>query len=280
MALDAAGGGPSLTVGLRGAGDVHPDTACAVDFAGGTRKLRFRVPVETAETAGRFRSSGRVAVVGSGGFAVSASAPVGSNPADAPAVTFHSPMFLQGPCHYAPTKPHVTDDDWVEEGVYKCELAPCSDPAPAQFAEYFTTDDSDSRDEGLPTAGGGLDGPRVVCMLRGVKPGDAVNVHAVVGRRGTRFELQGGSMSLRACDFAMKPASRASGESASKLSFAVDGVLDLTPGVDMAVTAVSSLARLSGSDQTGNAPLTIPKGFEWPWKRGEPGVKPAGEPSE
>ena len=81
IALDAACGGPSLTVGLRGAGDVHPDTACAVDSAGGTRKLCFRVPVETAETAaGRFRSSGRVAVVGSGGFAVSASAPVGSNP--------------------------------------------------------------------------------------------------------------------------------------------------------------------------------------------------------
>ena len=88
-------------------------------------------------------------------------------------------------------------------------------------------------------------------------------------------------MSLRACEFAMKPSSeRVSGMGASKLSFAVDGVLDLTPGVDMAVTAVSSLARLSGSDQTGNAPLTIPKGFEWPWKRGEPGVKPAGDPSE
>lgn len=280
IALDAACGGPSLTVGLRGAGDVHPNTACAVDSAGGTRKLCFRVPVETAETAaGRFRSSGRVAVVGSGGFAVSASAPVGSNPADAPAVTFHSPMFLQGPCHYAPTKQIVTDDDWVEEGTYKCELAPCSDPAPAPFAKYFT-DDDDSRDE-PPTAGGGLDGPRVVCMLRGVKPGDAVNIHAVVGRNGTRFELQGGSMSLRACEFAMKPSSeRVSGMGASKLSFAVDGVLDLTPGVDMAVTAVSSLARLSGSDQTGNAPLTIPKGFEWPWKRGEPGVKPAGDPSE
>ena len=101
-----------------------------------------------------------------------------------------------------------------------------------------------------------------------------MNVRAMVGRKGTRFELQGGSMSLRACDFAMKPSRE------RHISFAIDGVLDLTPGVDMAVTAVSSLARLSGSDQTGNAPLTIPKGFEWPWKRGEPGVKPAGDPSE
>ena len=110
-------------------------------------------------------------------------------------------------------------------------------------------------------------------MLRGVKPGDAVNVRAMVGRKGTRFELQGGSMSLRACDFAMKP-SRERRESASFSSFAIDGVLDLTPGVDVALSA-----RVS-PDQTENAPVTIPKGFEWPWKRGEPGRKPAGDPSE
>ena len=99
---------------------------------------------------------------------------------------------------------------------------------------------------------------------------DAVNVRAMVGRKGTRFELQGGSMSLRACDFAMKP-SREGRESAS---FSIDGVLDLTPGVDVALSA-----RVS-PDQTENTPVTIPKGFEWPWKRGEPGRKPAGDPSE
>ena len=53
-----------------------------------------------------------------------------------------------------------------------------------------------------------------------------------------------------------------------------DGVLDLTPGVDVALSA-----RVS-PDQTENTPVTIPKGFEWPWKRGEPGRKPAGDPSE
>ena len=99
-----------------------------------------------------------------------------------------------------------------------------------------------------------------------------MNVRAMVGRKGTRFELQGGSMSLRACDFAMKP-SRERREGAS-FSFAIDGVLDLTPGVDVALSA-----RVS-PDQTENAPVTIPKGFEWPWKRGEPGRKPAGDPSE
>ena len=269
---DASGGGPSLSVGLRGAGDVHPDTACAVHFAGGTCAFRFRVPAECGvgkdrnyAPGGRFRSSGRVAVVGDGGFVVSASAPDGASATDAPAVTFHSPVFLQGPCHYAPTNSIVTDDDWVEEGVYKCELAPCSDSFPAPFANDFFTDDDDKFNCRL-------DGPRVVCMLRGVKPGDAVNVRAVVGRKGTRFELQGGSMSLRACDFAMKP-SRERREGAS-FSFAIDGVLDLTPGVDVALSA-----RVS-PDQTENAPVTIPKGFEWPWKRGEPGRKPAGDPSE
>ena len=100
----------------------------------------------------------------------------------------------------------------------------------------------------------------------------AVNVRAMVGRKGTRFELQGGSMSLRACDFAMK-LSREGGESVF-FSFAIDGVLDLTPGVDVALSA-----RVS-PDQTENAPVTIPKGFEWPWKRGDPGRKPAGDPSE
>ncbi|ACO62903.1 predicted protein [Micromonas commoda] len=271
-----AAGGPSLTVGLRGAGDVHADTACAVHFAGGTCLLRFRAPVECGDgkdPVARFRSSGRVSAVGDGGFIVSASAPVGSNAADAPAVTFHSPVFLQGPCHYAPTNPIVTDDDWVEEGVYKCELAPCADPFPAPFAKYLFTDDDDD-DE--PPTHGRLDGPRVVCMLRGVKPGDAVNVRAVVGRKGTRFELQGGSMSLRACDFAMKPLPRAlrSRESTS-VSFAVDGVLDLTPGVNMALGAPVS------QDPTENTTVQIPKGFEWPWKRGEPGRKPGqGDPSK
>ena len=258
---------------LRGAGDVHADTACAVHFAGGTCLLRFRAPVECGDgkdPVARFRSSGRVSAVGDGGFIVSASAPVGSNgQADAPAVTFHSPVFLQGPCHYAPTNTIVTDDDWVEEGVYKCELAPCSDPFPAPFAKDFFTDDDDE-----PPTHGRLDGPRVVCMLRGVKPGDAVNVRAMVGRKGTRFELQGGSMSLRACDFAMKPSR--SRESAS-VSFAVDGVLDLTPGVDMALSA-----RVSPDPTQENTPMvTIPKGFEWPWKRGEPGRKPGqGDPSK
>ena len=95
-----------------------------------------------------------------------------------------------------------------------------------------------------------------------------MNVRAMVGRKGTRFELQGGSMSLRACDFAMKPSRE------GHISFAIDGVLDLTPGVDVALSA-----RVS-PDQTENAPVTIPKGFEWPWKRGEPGRKPAGDPSE
>jgi len=204
-------------------------------------------------------------VVGDGGFVVSASAPDGASATDAPAVTFHSPVFLQGPCHYAPTNSIVTDDDWVEEGVYKCELAPCSDSFPAPFANDFFTDDDDKFNCRL-------DGPRVICMLRGVKPGDAVNVRAMVGRKGTRFELQGGSMSLRACDFAMKP-SRERREGAS-FSFAIDGVLDLTPGVDVALSA-----RVS-PDQTENAPVTIPNGFEWPWKRGEPGRKPAGDPSE
>ena len=153
----------------------------------------------------------------------------------------------------------------MEEGVYKCELAPCSDSFPAPFANDFFTDDDDKFNCRL-------DGPRVICMLRGVKPGDAVNVRAMVGRKGTRFELQGGSMSLRACDFAMKPAMKPSRE--RHISFAIDGVLDLTPGVDVALSA-----RVS-PDQTENAPVTIPKGFEWPWKRGEPGRKPAGDPSE
>ena len=56
---DASGGGPSLSVGLRGAGDVHPDTACAVHFAGGTCAFRFRVPVECGGWEGPEPRAGR-----------------------------------------------------------------------------------------------------------------------------------------------------------------------------------------------------------------------------
>ena len=149
-------------------------------------------------------------------------------------------MFLQGPCYYKPMRNTVTDDDWVEEGVYKCVLAPCSD----YCAELDEKDAKRRR----------LDGPEVVCMLRGVKPGDAVDVSAIVSEMSTRFELQGGSMSLRACSFSTL---------IDQDSFAVDGVLDVTPLVEMSFKA--------DEPKPEGTTVTVHRGHEWPWKRGEPG---------
>ena len=189
---------------------------------------------------GRFRSSGRFTHQGGGFVNITATVPEGTNPADAPAVTFHSPMFLQGPCYYKPKRNTVTDDDWVEEGVYKCVLAPCSDYC-AELDEKYAKRRR-------------LDGPEVVCMLRGVKPGDAVDVSAIVSEMSTRFELQGGSMSLRACSFSTL---------IDQDSFAVDGVLDVTPLVEMSFKA--------DEPKPEGTTVTVHRGHEWPWKRGEPG---------
>jgi hypothetical protein len=189
---------------------------------------------------GRFRSSGRFTHQGGGFVNITATVPEGTNPADAPAVTFHSPMFLQGPCYYKPMRNTVSDDDWVEEGVYKCVLAPCSDYC-------VELDEKDAKRRRL-------DGPEVVCMLRGVKPGDAVDVSAIVSEMSTRFELQGGSMSLRACSFSTL---------IDQDSFAVHGVLDVTPRVEMSFTA--------DEPKPEGTTVTVHRGHEWPWKRGEPG---------
>jgi hypothetical protein len=191
---------------------------------------------------GRFRSSGRFTHHGGGFVNITATVPEGTNPADAPAVTFHSPIFLQGPCYYKPMRNTVSDDDWVEEGVYKCVLAPCSD--------YCSLIDRNPP----PGRRRRLDGPEVVCMLRGVKPGNAVDVSAIVTNNSTRFELQGGSMSLRACSFSTL---------IDQDSFAVHGVLDVTPRVEMSFTADEP--KPEGTTVTGH------RGHEWPWKRGEPG---------
>ena len=91
-------------------------------------------------------------------------------------------------------------------------------------------------------------------MLRGVKPGDAVDVSAIVTNNSTRFELQGGSMSLRACSFSTL---------IDQDSFAVHGVLDVTPRVEMSFTA--------DEPKPEGTTVTVHRGHEWPWKRGEPG---------
>ena len=228
---------------LEGAGDVHPDTACSFNFTFselGIHHLRFEMTRECGMEPGRFRSSGRFTHHGGGFVNITATVPEGTNPADAPAVTFHSPIFLQGPCYYKPMRNTVSDDDWVEEGVYKCVLAPCSDYC-AELDEKYAKRRR-------------LDGPEVVCMLRGVKPGDAVDVSAIVTNNSTRFELQGGSMSLRACSFSTL---------IDQDSFAVHGVLDVTPRVEMSFTA--------DEPKPEGTTVTVHRGHEWPWKRGEPG---------
>jgi|Transcript_10439 hypothetical protein len=230
---------------LEGAGDVHPDTACSFNFTFselGIHHLRFEMTRECGMEPGRFRSSGRFTHHGGGFVNITATVPEGTNPADAPAVTFHSPIFLQGPCYYKPMRNTVSDDDWVEEGVYKCVLAPCSD--------YCSLIDRNPP----PGRRRRLDGPEVVCMLRGVKPGDAVDVSAIVTNNSTRFELQGGSMSLRACSFSTL---------IDQDSFAVHGVLDVTPRVEMSFTA--------DEPKPEGTTVTVHRGHEWPWKRGEPG---------
>jgi hypothetical protein len=230
---------------LEGAGDVHPDTACSFNFTFselGIHHLRFEMTRECGMEPGRFRSSGRFTHHGGGFVNITATVPEGTNPADAPAVTFHSPIFLQGPCYYKPMRNTVSDDDWVEEGVYKCVLAPCSD--------YCSLIDRNPP----PGRRRRLDGPEVVCMLRGVKPGNAVDVSAIVTNNSTRFELQGGSMSLRACSFSTL---------IDQDSFAVHGVLDVTPRVEMSFTA--------DEPKPEGTTVTVHRGHEWPWKRGEPG---------
>lgn len=230
---------------LEGAGDVHPDTACSFNFTFselGIHHLRFEMTRECGMEPGRFRSSGRFTHHGGGIVNITATVPEGTNPADAPAVTFHSPIFLQGPCYYKPMRNTVSDDDWVEEGVYKCVLAPCSD--------YCSLIDRNPP----PGRRRRLDGPEVVCMLRGVKPGNAVDVSAIVTNNSTRFELQGGSMSLRACSFSTL---------IDQDSFAVHGVLDVTPRVEMSFTA--------DEPKPEGTTVTVHRGHEWPWKRGEPG---------
>lgn len=230
---------------LEGAGDVHPDTACSFNFTFselGIHHLRFEMTRECGMEPGRFRSSGRFTHHGGGFVNITATVPEGTNPADAPAVTFHSPIFLQGPCYYKPMRNTVSDDDWVEEGVYKCVLAPCSD--------YCSLIDRNPP----PGRRRRLDGPEVVCMLRGVKPGNAVDVSAIVTNNSTRFELQGGSMSLRACSFSTL---------IDQDSFAVDGVLDVTPRVEMSFKA--------DEPKPEGTTVTVHRGHEWPWKRGEPG---------
>ena len=232
-------------IALEGAGDVHPDTACSFNFTFselGIHHLRLEVPLECGMEPGRFRSLGRFTHHGGGFVNITATVPEGTNPADAPAVTFHSPMFLQGPCYYKPMRNTVSDDDWVEEGVYKCVLAPCSD--------YCSLIDRNPP----PGRRRRLDGPEVVCMLRGVKPGNAVDVSAIVTNNSTRFELQGGSMSLRACSFSTL---------IDQDSFAVDGVLDVTPLVEMSFKA--------DEPKPEGTTVTVHRGHEWPWKRGEPG---------
>lgn len=260
MGLNRSRDGRMDWIVLEGAGDVHPDTACSFNCTfsdPGIQHLRLQVPPECkgGNTAvcdlppdmyppgmepGRFRSSGRFTHQGGGFVNITATVPEGTNPADAPAVTFHSPMFLQGPCYYKPKRNTVTDDDWVEEGVYKCVLAPCSDYC-AELDEKYAKRRR-------------LDGPEVVCMLRGVKPGDAVDVSAIVSEMSTRFELQGGSMSLRACSFSTL---------IDQDSFAVDGVLDVTPLVEMSFKA--------DEPKPEGTTVTVHRGHEWPWKRGEPG---------
>ena len=230
---------------LEGAGDVHPDTACSFNFTFselGIHHLRFEMTRECGMEPGRFRSSGRFTHHGGGFVNITATVPEGTNPADAPAVTFHSPIFLQGPCYYKPMRNTVSDDDWVEEGVYKCVLAPCSD--------YCSLIDRNPP----PGRRRRLDGPEVVCMLRGVKPGNAVDVSAIVTNNSTRFELQGGSMSLRACSFSTL---------IDQDSFAVDGVLDVTPLVEMSFKA--------DEPKPEGTTVTVHRGHEWHWKRGEPG---------
>ena len=232
-------------ISLEGAGDVHPDTACSFNFTFselGIHHLRFEMTRECGMEPGRFRSSGRITHHGGGFVNITATVPKGTDPADAPAVTFHSPMFLQGPCYYKPMRNTVSDDDWVEEGVYKCVLAPCSD--------YCSLIDRNPP----PGRRRRLDGPEVVCMLRGVKPGNAVDVSAIVTNNSTRFELQGGSMSLRACSFSTL---------IDQDSFAVHGVLDVTPRVEMSFTA--------DEPKPEGTTVTVHRGHEWPWKRGEPG---------
>ena len=232
-------------ISLEGAGDVHPDTACSFNFTFselGIHHLRFEMTRECGMEPGRFRSSGRITHHGGGFVNITATVPKGTDPADAPAVTFHSPMFLQGPCYYKPMRNTVSDDDWVEEGVYKCVLAPCSD--------YCALIDRNPP----PSRRRRFDGPEVVCMLRGVKPGDAVDVSAIVTNNSTRFELQGGSMSLRACSFSTL---------IDQDSFAVDGVLDVTPLVEMSFKA--------DEPKPEGTTVTVHRGHEWPWKRGEPG---------
>ena len=64
-------------------------------------------------------------------------------------------------------------------------------------------------------------------------------------------------MSLRACSFGMFQMINQMND------FAVDGVLDVTPRVEMSFKA--------DEPKPEGTTVTVHRGHEWPWKRGEPG---------
>jgi hypothetical protein len=188
---------------------------------------------------GRVRVAGRLNVRG-GDADLSASSPSSSSSSAAnananantaaPIVTLQSPLFLQGPCELVPAGP-VGDNDWMDEGVYRCKL---------RRVDTDTTEQTQTRR---------LD-QEVTVVVRGVSPGETPRVRLTCSAGG-RLELQGGSISLQGGALSWARGGGGGGGEGGDLEF--EGTLDVTPGVMMGFDgAASRLACLGGA---------------WPWQQ-------------
>ena len=201
------GSSAGVWVEVAGAGDLT-EARGDIGAGPGGGVLSFDAASGGSNPGGGNRAGGRVRLAGRlivrGGDAVIASAPTldagAEKTKDAPIVTLRSPMFVSGPATLAPVGP-VTDDDWVDEGVYRCTLRRVGGPTP----------DQDGR----------LEQTEVTATVRGVSPGDAVPVAVTCGP-GTTLELQGGSLSLQ--NGAVRWSSDGDGG-----DLEVDATLDATP---------------------------------------------------
>ena len=162
---------------LEGSGDIKDmQGRIAVGPGAGCLSVSASADGGDGDASGRVRLEGRLIVRG-GGASLRAAAVTSSEMFDdfaaAPIVTLQSPLFLQGPCTLEPAGA-VRDDDWVDEGVYRCKLVRTS------WGE----------------AEAGAQEQEVWVVVRGVSPGDHVSIRLTVDA-GARMELQGGSLSLQ-----------------------------------------------------------------------------------
>jgi len=148
--------------------------------------------------ASRARLAGNISLVG-GEVSVSCYASVDDSALPdteryAPILTLRSPLFVDGTkgnggCFYCP-KAKLCDDDWLAEGVYKCELRDAYDPdAPCIRAT-------------LHCDGGAMLGrvPRV----------------RIACEEGTKLEVRGGEISLRDCEMRWRRAVPTESESRAR----------------------------------------------------------------